>query len=379
MDERRLLIKDFETKIDANGIKIKELLEQTGEYLFTHAKKDTRSAAQDDYDAAKRHLESLEQYRQNKNRIIAILDRLQEIRKERNQTAGQIETIERANQPIFEELGEVAYEHLRRDLSRYNQYSDVFIDVNNQIEDIENIENDIEEIQEQKKDRKFFKKIADTGQVTYLKGIKMIRSKTMPRLYREAGEKLTETNFLETTGNEEILKTAEPFLQNRDKHVELNSLISKLDDEEKSLETELINLGVDKRADRRSEELDRNIADAKQKYNEKIYSIAQKIRENTPASIGSLQEYKDFMKQIGDLEKQNERFRENITKLNAAIEVDNCIKQIGRMNENIEDLQRRIREHQQEIKGLEQKITDTEAEKKKFEEIRGPEELTLES
>jgi hypothetical protein len=379
MEERKVLIKDFEKKIQTNEEKIRLLLIQTGEHLFAKAKKDTRSAAQDDYDAAKRQLDSLEQYRDSKKRILAILERLSEIKEEMANSSGQIDTIERANLPVYEILGEKAYEHLRHDPTRYNQYSDVFVDVNNQIEDIENIENDIEAIQAQKKQRKFFEKIADTGQVTYLKGIKMVRAKTMPRLYREAGQKLTETNFLETTGNDEIINAAGPYLQNKEKLQELHNRIERLSEEEKSLESELINLGVDKRADRRTDELDRNIAAAQEKYTERLLAIARKVRENTPEAIASLSEYKEFLKEIAKCEKQNEQYRENITKLNAAIEADNCARQLERMNESISDRERRIREYEQEIDDLRKRIAETEEEKKRYEEIRGPKELTLHS
>ena len=247
------------------------------------------------------------------------------------------------------------------------------------MEDIENIETDIERIQDQKKQRKFFEKIADTGQTTYLKGVKMIRAKTMPRLYREAGQKLVETNFLETTGNEEIQQAAEPFLQNREKLQELHGKIGNLEEEEKSLESELINLGVDTRADKRTEELDRNIADAEAGYAEKLLAIARKVRENTPEAVAKLPEYQTFLKKVEEKEQQNEQFRENITKLNAAIEVDNCIRQIERMNENISDRKRRIQEHEQEIADLQNRISETEEKKKTYEEIRGPEDLTLQS
>lgn len=379
MDQRKILVKDFEKKIEVNKEEIRTILIKTGDYLFKNCKKDARASAQDDYDAAKKQLESRQQYEQSKDRINVIVDRLTDVSAELTDIRVQTESIERGNQPVYELLGEKAYQHLRKDPARYNQFSDVFIELNNQIEDIENIELDISNIKEGKQERKFFEKIADTGQVTYLKGMKMIRSKTLPRLYREAGKKLAETSFLETTGNEEVLKAARPYLQNKEKLDQLQTRKEQLENEKKDLESELFSFGVDKRSDRRIEELNRNIESADENYRERIYNIAVKVREEPPAAVADKKEFKDYIESIGKLEKQNEQYKENITKLNAAIEADNLARQIERMKENIEDHKRRIKEHERDIEDLKQRISESEAEKKRYEEIRGPEEITLES
>jgi len=379
MDQRRILIKDFEEKIESTEAEIRSTFIKAGEFLFNKAKKDTRSVAQDDYDTAKKQLDSRQQYEGTVKRIHAIMERLQEISKATGENRTQIDSIEQSNLPVYEKLGETAFVYVKKDSHLFNQYSDVFMEVKNQNEDIENIEQDIESIQSNREGRKFFEKIADTGQMTYLKGVRMIRAKTMPRLYREAGKKLTETNFLETTGNDDVLAAAKPYLQNKDTLEELKGRQDALGEEKKNLDSELAASGVDKRPEKRIDELQKNIAEANLKYEEKLLGIAEKIRDNTPEAIQQIDEYTGFISQVEESEKKIDHYRENITKLEAAIEVDNLARQIERMHENIADHKQRIKEHESGIEDLKKKIAESEDEKKRYEEIRGPEEITLQS
>lgn len=379
MDQRRTLIKDFEKQIDSTEADIQELVFKTGEYLFENAKKDTRTTAQDEYDGAKQQLDLRKQYEDSVQRIETVVERMAEISRELAENKNQSDAIVRSNQPVFEQIGAAAFEYLRKDPGMLSQYREMFAEVQNQIEDIENIEQDIHSLQSNRSDRKFFEKIADTGQMTYLKGVKLIRGKTMPKLYRDAGTKLAETSFLETTGNDQVQAAAKPYLENKDALEALAIRQKKLEDELAALDSELTGLGVDKRSEKRVEELKSGIEAAAAKYREKISAIAQKVRSNPPETIAAKDSYKEFIEKIEKAEEKITHYRENITKLEAAIEVDNLTGQINRMNESIADHRQRISDHERSITDLEKRIEESKAERERYEEIRGPEEITLQS
>jgi peptidoglycan hydrolase CwlO-like protein len=62
-------------------------------------------------------------------------------------------------------------------------------------------------------------------------------------------------------------------------------------------------------------------------------------------------------------------------KLEAAIEADRLQEEIERMKKSIVSLEEDIRRSQKRIDQLKQEIETTEAEKEKYEKIRGSEEL----
>ena len=379
MDQRKTLIRDFEKEIETKQRSIQDLLYKTGQYLFENYKKDTRLKAQDDYDAAKKLGEQIDEYSSVKKRIGEIENRLSDIKEEIGEVGTEIENIERANSPLYEKLGEAAFLRFKKDPQEFSGYRDVFAQIEDQSDEIGAIERDIDKLQEPERDRKFFEKIADKGQLAYLKGVRMVRSKTLPKLYAQTGRELVKTDFLDTTTDEDLLKIADPFLKNRSKLQNLEDRRNRLGAEEEELHTELQQLGVDKRADRRIEELDRNIEAAEEKLRSRLTNIGTAVRSDTPSSIADDSSYKDFISSITENEKKIENYRQNIAKLEAAIEADNLARQIERMKETIEDHKRRIEESKREIGNLEKRIEEAEQEKTKQEEIRGPEEITLQS
>jgi chromosome segregation ATPase len=379
MDQRKTLIRDFEKEIETKQRSIQDLLYKTGQYLFENYKKDTRLKAQDDYDAAKKLGEQIDEYSSVKKRIGEIENRLSDIKEEIGEVGTEIENIERTNSPLYEKLGEAAFLRFKKDPQEFSGYRDVFAQIEDQSDEIGAIERDIDKLQEPERDRKFFEKIADKGQLAYLKGVRMVRSKTLPKLYAQTGRELVKTDFLDTTTDEDLLKIADPFLKNRSKLQNLEDRRNRLGAEEEELHTELQQLGVDKRADRRIEELDRNIEAAEEKLRSRLTNIGTAVRSDTPSSIADDSSYKDFISSITENEKKIENYRQNIAKLEAAIEADNLARQIERMKETIEDHKRRIEESKREIGNLEKRIEEAEQEKTKQEEIRGPEEITLQS
>ena len=379
MDQRKTLIRDFEKEIETKQRSIQGLLYKTGQYLFENYKKDTRLKAQDDYDAAKKMGEQIDEYSSVKKRIGEIENRLSDIKEEIGEVGTEIENIERTNSPLYEKLGEAAFLRFKKDPQEFSGYRDVFAQIEDQSDEIGAIERDIDKLQEPERDRKFFEKIADKGQLAYLKGVRMVRSKTLPKLYAQTGRELVKTDFLDTTTDEDLLKIADPFLKNRSKLQNLEDRRNRLGAEEEELHTELQQLGVDKRADRRIEELDRNIEAAEEKLRSRLTNIGTAVRSDTPSSIADDSSYKDFISSITENEKKIENYRQNIAKLEAAIEADNLARQIERMKETIEDHKRRIEESKREIGNLEKRIEEAEQEKTKQEEIRGPEEITLQS
>ena len=379
MDQRQTLIRDFEKEIETKQKSIQDLLYKTGQYLAENYKKDTRLKAQDDYDAAKKMGEQIDEYSSAKKRIGEIDNRLQDIKEEIGEINTEIETIERSNSPIYEKLGEAAFLRYKQNPQEFSRYRDVFARLGDQSDEIDAIERDIGKLEEPERNRKFFEKIADTGQLAYLKGVRMVRSRILPRLYGETGRELAKTDFLDTVTDEDLLRIAEPFLQNRSKLKELEERQKHLLSEEEELHMELQRLGVDKRSDRRIEELDRNIEAAEEKKRARLINIGITVRSDTPSSIADDSAYKDFISSIEENEGKIENYRKNITKLKAAIEADNLARQIERMKETIEDHKHRIEESNREIINLEKRIEESEKEKAKQEEIRGPEEITLQS
>ena len=371
------MIEDFRKEIEKAGDFISETLADMGMYLFENHKKETRTAAQDAYDSVKHLIDEIQSSSENKERIIRVSERLNEITDEFAQTESEIEEIEQANQPVYEKLGEAAFTAYMDDPGSFAGYEELFSPVRKQQSEIEEIDAEIRSLSQETKTKKFFEKIADRGQVAYLKGLRLLRVKGYPKLYSRLGKELADSGFLSKTDSAELLKAAEPYLENKAHLDELKKRREDLKSEREGLTDELQSAGIDRKPNNRIEELTKTIETTNRKLRAKLKEIAGTVREKLPEKIEADTEVRSLINRIEEAEAKINRFEENISKLEAAIEADAVTRRIGQMRDGIKTHKKRIEEHTAAIEDLEKQIAEAEKEKSRLEKKRGPEEITL--
>lgn len=371
------MIEDFKKEIEKAREYTADTLADMGMYLFENHKKDTRTTAQDAYDSVKHLVDEIQSSSENKERIIAVSERLNEITDEYVGVEDEIEELERANQPVYEKLGEAAFEAYMDDPGSFAGFEELFAPVRKQQSEIEEIDAEIRSLSQETKTKKFFEKIADRGQVAYLKGLRLLRVKGYAKLYSKLGTELADSGYLKGSDNSELLEAAKPYLENKEHLDELKRRRDELKAERERLTDELKSAGIDRKPDNRIEELNKTIESTNRKLRSKLKEIAEAVREKRSEKIEADVEVRSLITRIEEAEAKINRFGENISKLEAAIEADLAAKRIGQLRERIEGHRKRIEEHTAAIDDLEKQIAEAEKEKARLEEERGPEEITL--
>jgi chromosome segregation ATPase len=377
MDQRKVLIEDFKKEIGKARGYVSDTLSDMGMYLFENHKKETRAAAQDAYDSVKHLADEIHASSENKERIIEVSERLNEITDEYADIEGEIEEIERANQPIYEKLGEAAFKAYMEDPGSFTGFEDIFSPLSKQQSEIEEIDAEIRSLSQETKTKKFFEKIADRGQVAYLRGLRLLRVKGYAKLYSKLGKELADSGYLERSDDSGLLEAAKPYLENKEHLDELKRRREELKNERERLTDELKSAGVDRKPDNRIEELNKTIESTNLELRAKLKEIAEAVKKKMPEKIEADTEVRSLITRIEEAEAKIKRFEENISKIEAAIEADVTAKRIERMREGIESHRKRIEEHTAAIEELEKQVGEAEKEKARLEKERGPEDITL--
>ena len=371
------MIEDFKKEIEKAKDNVSDTLSDMGMYLFENHKKDTRTAAQDAYDSVKHLVDEIQSSSENKERIIEVSERLNEITDEYGEVESEIEEIERANQPIYEKLGEAAFKAYMEDPGSFAGFEEFFSPLRKQQSEIEEIDAEIRSLSQETKTKKFFEKIADRGQVAYLGGLRLLRVKGYAKLYSKLGKELADSGYLEKSDDSGLLEAAQPYLENKEHLDALKRKRDELKNERERLTDELQSAGIDRKPDNRIEELNKTIESTNRKLRDKLKQIAEAVREKMPEKIEADVDVRSLVTRIEEAEAKINRFEGNINKLEAALEADATAKRISRMREGIEGHRKRIEEHTAAIEELEKQIGEAEKEKARLEKERGPEDITL--
>jgi chromosome segregation ATPase len=118
----------------------------------------------------------------------------------------------------------------------------------------------------------------------------------------------------------------------------------------------------------------------------------ERIEEELEASFGSLgrmyrakplegfagdPEIKKILRRLQRVEKSIGQDRKQITRIEAAIQIDALDKQVAGMEERSERLSKEIKARQEEIRALEVRIDEARGQRKRLETLRGPEDTVL--
>jgi predicted RNase H-like nuclease (RuvC/YqgF family) len=125
-------------------------------------------------------------------------------------------------------------------------------------------------------------------------------------------------------------------------------------------------------------ELERGLQRAEEELEQACYRLGELFRAKPVRSFAADPEVKNRLRRAAQAEKSSEKYRKQVRRLEAAIQIDALDGQVRAMREKIEKVTREIRAREQEVRELESRIAGSEGERERLVKVRGPEQDLLE-
>ncbi len=314
----------------------------------------------------------IEGHKRYVEKINTIVSRQQQIENEIEKHQLEIEELDQSVAPMYEQIGEQAFEVYKQNPFVDQQFVDMFSDLVKNQEDIRDIDEQLDHLEKETGEKPFLDRMVAKGKIALLRNRRTTREQNTPRLMRKAGKSVTESNFVTQFDAPALTRALEPYHEVHTRIDSIRRLITDLENERATLDSDLAELEADKKPLRRVSELEQQIeslrATLESVYQQTgdTYLTELKKDEQPPEAIAEpAARVQTLQKEIAALEKQIER-------LHAAITVEELEGKISGYQKKISTLEEKIAEQQRMVQQYQQEMSDAEAEKARQEKQRGP-------
>ena len=326
------------------------------------ARKDEVNRIEAEIESHKRYIE----------KINAVLNRQQQIENDISKHQLEIEELDQSVAPMYQQIGEQAFEIYKQNPFVDQQFVDLFSDLVKNEEDIRDIDEQLDHLEKETGEKPFLDRMVAKGKIALLRNRRTTREQNTPRLMRKAGKAVTESNFVTVVDAPALTRALEPYHEVHTRIDQIRRLITDLENERATLDSELTELEADKKPVRRVSELEQQIESLRvtlesvyQQTGNTYLTEFNKDEQPPQAITEPAARVQTRNKEIAALEKQIERLR-------AAITVEELDDKISGYQKKISALEEKIAEQQRMVQQYQQEMTDAEAEKARLEKQRGP-------
>jgi chromosome segregation ATPase len=371
MDDYKRAIGVLEKEIERNSGKIGELLRKLGEHL---SYQDLVLLPTPEMRELHGRIQSLRnrlpEGRQQVKKILQTVAGNEELERQIRDRKRLIAELADKNQEICETIGRSAYEAYKTLDLPEQQYQELFEALGRQENELAELRAENERLQADGREGKFFRIFRETGRSVYLKGLLSLRSRAAAKAYREAGRTLCAPKLREQLKRGGLQEALRPYEDNEKKISALkHELDALLRDQEKKW-SELKNLGAHRSHQKRVREIEseiRHIEDQLQDVFEGLGTLYQGDRsvQVEDAEISAI------VRQIREVEQENQKKKKQIEKLNAAIRIEALAAKLGNFAERITGLEGEIESRKKEIETLRAQVGEGEKEIQRLQRVRG--------
>ena len=326
------------------------------------AQKDEVSRIETEIESHKRYIE----------KINTVLNRQQQIANDIEKHRLEIEELEQSVAPMYEQIGEQAFEIYKQNPFVDQQFVDMFSELVKNQEDIRDIDEQLDHLERETGEKPFLDRMVAKGKIALLRNRRTTREQNTPRLMRKAGKAVTESNFVTVVDAPALTRALEPYHEVHTRIDQIRRLITDLENERATLDSELAELEADKKPVRRVSELEQQIESLRvtlqsvyQRTGDTYLTEFNKDEQPPQAIAEPTARVQTRKNEIAALEKQIDRLRAAIAVEELNDKISGYQKKIGALEEKIAEQQRMVQQYQQEM-------TDAEAEKARLEKQRGP-------
>jgi chromosome segregation ATPase len=377
MDPRKRAITELNRRIAENGVEAATQLERLGDYL---AGQDEKPFSDPEFLELRRRVVELRARlpagRRQVRRIMQCVEKNAELEARLRGAGQKLAELERENETICEEIGRYTYEALRSQALPLEGLAELFVKVGRQEQELQSLNEDQERSRGSIRSGNILRIIGEAGRGFFLRSAVGFKRKAVARAYAEAGRGVCESRLAESDAS--LKRRVAPYRENKARLEQAGQEAERLRGEQLTLWDELKELGADKSYQRRVRELERDIQSAEDQLCESCRRLGELYRAKPVRSFATDPEVKNRLRRASQAERQSERQRKQIRRLEAAIQIDALDTKVRGMREKIERLTCEIRAREQEVRELEGRIAASEQEREHLVKTRGPEHGLLE-
>lgn len=377
MDPRKRTITELNRRIAENSVEAAAQLEKLGDYL---AAQDEKAFSDAEFLELRRGVLELRAQlpagRRQVRRIMQCVEKITGLETRLRAAGERFAELERENEAICEEIGRFSYEAFRSQSLPLEGLAELFVKVGRQEQELAGLSEDQERSRGSMRSGNILRMIGEAGRGFFLRSAVGFKRKAVARAYAEAGRGVCESPLAESDAA--LKRKLAPYRENRARQEELGREAEALRGEQAGLRDELKELGADKSHQRRVRELERGLERAEEELEQACRRLGELFRAKPVRSFATDPEVKNRLRRAAQAEKAGEKHREQIKRLEAAIQIDALDGQVRAMREKIEKVTREIRAREQEVRELEGRIAASEGERERLVKVRGSEQDLLE-
>lgn len=283
-------------------------------------------------------------------RIASIEARLAEIKKRKRELNAEIKELSENLDPIYEEIGRLAFDVYRNNPLVDQQYAEIFTPLVEVHSELMGIDASIAEQQAILEEKPFLEKMVVRGRIGLLRNRRATREGSFRRLVRSAGRDIMGTAYVDEIGDPTLSKAAEPYRDRLKATRERETELEDLNGEHQRLHEELDGLDASKRPNRRLHELEEDLRTLGETRDVILVELAQ-AAANAPASSLPAK-VKGLFKQSNELETKLSTLGNLKERVEAGLELESLEADTRRMQAEIEKKEARQAEIKQEISDL---------------------------
>lgn len=351
-------VKDLKQRENELQKELHQLLSEAG----THMLKSPAEVEGADLAAlrtqAKELKEQIQSVRNERDTIAATRDRIAETKAAGNELRSHIKELTDNLDPIYEEIGGLAFDVYRGNPLVDQEYADIFgplVEVHSELGGIDAAIAEQTALIEQKP---FLEKMVIRGRIALLRNRKTTREGSFRRLVRATGREIMATNFVDEIGDPGLLRATEPYRERLRSVREAESRLGELESERGKLSAELETLSANKRPQRRIDELESDLETLETAIASVFSEIAAAVRAagaEVPAKAQKLLESADA------LSERIRRAADLRDRAQAGVEAERLERVLLNVNRDIDTAEQRLAEVRRNLADLESTRKETES------------------
>lgn len=302
-------------------------------------------------------------------RMAAIDTREREIRQEMRDLRTEHENLSKDLDPVFEQIGAVAFRLFREHPLVDASYSTAFESLARYYDQVRSIDTELEQVGagDDGGNRRFLEKIGLRGREFVLRNRRSIKDNQLPKLLTTTGRTLAEGDFIDAMDDEELNRVSQPLRDVRERQGAIEERLDELSKESGQLVDEFNAMSGGRKLPSARRERESEIDGARAALNEVLTELGRIAEES---GIESLAEEIEGVRQE---EARAAHFRTVIARLEAGREVIRVQREIDTLVARQEKTAGQIRELESQIASLKDEQRERKAELEQYRVERGDE------
>jgi len=309
-----------------------------------------------------------------RKRITEIEEKLQSVKTRTSELQSEIRGLSEDMNPIYEEIGTIAFDVYRGNPLVDQEYADIFsplVEINSEISGIDAA---IAEQQALLEAKPFLEKMVIRGRIALLKNRRVTREGAFRRLVRSAGHDIMGTSFVEEIGDPTLTRAAEPYLERVAATREREEEIESLAEMRRSWQEQLEKATEGKRPGKQIDELNEDLDILTQTQTSIRAELAQAVRSVPDAEIPA--KAKELLAAADSIDSRLSEITRMVSRVQAALDAERIegdlkelARQVAQKESRQAELKKEITELKSEIKDAEQRLADATATRGSVEEL----------